>query len=71
MNIHNECYKVECDLCGMVFDNRDKDYELRIIRHTDYHNELIKGKTRVHHGKYNIIRRNTTMGIPLYKPYFD
>ena len=50
----------------MIFDTRDKDYELRIIRHNDYHNENFKGKTREHNGSYNIIIRNTTMGIPKY-----
>lgn len=60
--------KVECDLCGMPFDKRDKDYEVRIIRHNDYHNPKFKGKSREHNGKYVVYKgdRNVTMGIPKY-----
>lgn len=60
--------KLECDVCGMVFIKEDPDLDLRLIRHTQFHDPRFKGKSREHNGEFTVYKtpRNTVFKRPKY-----
>ena len=45
---------IECSLCGMIFYEKDSLLDIRLARHTEFHE------------KAQIQKRNTTHGTPVF-----
>ena len=46
---------IECSLCGMIFYKNDDLLEIRLSRHTEFHE------------KAHVQKRNTTHGTPIFQ----